>query len=320
MRHLVMAMLVTGLLAAPGAAEERLQLHRTTTLSVNGSVGITMAVPESTALDMSSVDISLGEDTGVAFVGVVTDSCGDGGFFTDDPAELCMTHTALLTSLQRTPVTGSQPDPSTIQPGLIDVYIIADGPAEITLHAADLDGAVEIEPTGLVQAIIEELPDQCDPVFGCTHGRGGSVHEIGADGGFAVSISVGQAHEDEAVAVPGLGNVTSSVAARACVYPGYFYPGAPTDPAEYPEGCDSRPRGDEPNQDINRLQAGAGYLAQTASFGVIERVHFAPWFAAEGEVYLGHRTGYTDPLPSAESPGGHVAWGLWVQRGITPGP
>lgn len=238
----VFLFVAAGLLTLPASAEEPgvvyPEVAGTTVIHGEGSVGITMMLPEAIRISTGNLTIEAGEDARYVWTGFRSHV---------EPSALCdfciRNSTRLIPEAHPAPSMGSCYDETGNEVGCqyqaqpLELYFVTDGPATLTLSVPELSGSIELTATAEVEGFLEELPATgCDPLGDCTQGYayGGKSRTIGL-GGAANADVVGFIADTggiNGVINPGVHNL------EVCAYPGVFNPEASGDPADHPKGCD----------------------------------------------------------------------------------
>jgi hypothetical protein len=190
---------------------------------------------------------------------------------------------------------------------LIEIYIVTDGPAVLTLRFPEIVGATEIAASTPIDAHLERLPAvQC--FISCeNYAVGGTTHEVSAPGyAFAVAYALAPNDGPE----NWLSSGTLSTSAEVCAYPGLFASGASPDPEAHPHGCDG-------TFDEGSRTTGASKIADFGTSVILvsdARLSHWPNLDAHGDVYLGFMAGQRSPVSA--TPGSWAAFGIWISGGL----
>lgn len=201
--------------------------------------------------------------------------------------------------------------------GALGLYLLADGPATITLTLTDDDlppmpAYSEVTARGSVDAILQPLPCTAGALCGDDVAYGGTTHTLDTTRlGGTIAYATATISWDNPTAQPNPAGVN---AVRACIYPQRFFPGYSADPASYPHGCETL----NPANPNNSLSSVLGLTLGVARPNQTESHFFhsgAP--APDGRHYVGFQGQVLDP-DDALFPGRRLAaWGAWLHEGIT---
>jgi len=273
------------------------EVKGTTTIHGEGVVGITLALPKSTRIFASDLEIEVSEGTRYVLAAFRSHL---------EPWALC--DFCFHNFVEYRPETSTPPwyascyDDDGRDIGceydkeLLELYIVTDGAVTLTVRFRDFTGSTELTASGGVDGVLEELPvTGCDqlPDGSCGVTYGGRSRVIGLDGRPAFASVVGYLK-----ARPGPGGVTANPGLHGlevCAYPGIFGgPSAPGDPDDHPRGCDEEA---DPNPALGGEGVGKGDA----------------WAKAHGQQYLGFsvwkRRAFDQPF--------FMVWGLWLEAGMS---
>lgn len=233
-------------LATAGAAQEPEALYPeaagTTVIHSEGIVGITLELPEPARLFTDDLQVDVGEETGFSWTGFRVDATPERWW-----CDFCFTNfTEYYPEFDRDPSYAScYDDPGneigcTYEAGLLELYLVSDGPITLTISFRNLTGSREFTATAAVDGAVQQLPVKgCDelPDGSCGVTYGGVSREIGLDGRPAMGWVIGYAE-----AQTGPGGITITPGSRdfeVCAYPSSLFGHSGSgDPADHPRGCD----------------------------------------------------------------------------------
>lgn len=208
------------------------QLAGVTTIRSDGIHGITLDVPDRSLWFRDNVTLTTGEGVSDVFVGLRLQGR------TFEFCEFCFAAFASVAP-------GFSPIPfvSTcdsvqgaeagcdLEPGPLEVYIVSDGPVTLTMRFPELSGVADLQATGAVAGIVEQLPFRCDPLTDCTDLRyGGRAYDVGTQAPVYAQLAAWIRNG------PGDGAALQQM--TGCAYPGSLSnTNASANEDDYPYGC-----------------------------------------------------------------------------------
>ena len=196
--------------------------------------------------------------------------------------------------------------------GLVEIYIITNGSATLTIDLLGLEGTTELTATGAVDGYLDRLPVNCAPLPDCTNFAYGHVRrEIGVGKPGQVQVASWAVIPSRFSPAPSVQNL-GSVSAMACAYPGYWDPEGSPEPADHSMGCDDVASSDDPAGNDSLRNTDTFYL--TAADRLL--VGYIVWSGnafAHGPVYVGYRAQWQAPVTGG---GSHGAFASWLNEGI----
>lgn len=322
-RAVLAALLAAALLpmVAPTSSEGRAlavqKVAATTIVRGEGHTGAILSVPNEATLTEDNFNVKLLKGATYAYVGLADtapDACGRDR---DDFFAMCLRHEIYMLRLPKSAIFKREgfklvSDPPTVRKGIHELYILSDGPVKVTLKFAGLgSGTVRLRATGSVKAISKRIPARCPDAFGdCAEfGYGGLTRTVS---GPAFASVLAHAYLPSEW-VPGTGiPYPGTHGVAACINPQWGSEGGSPDPDDHPYGCDFLPT----------EGAGEDWLGDLVFFGTrsaqviggsttVVAMNVAP----DGPVYAGFTAQQRSTLGT---PGKYVAYGFWLEEGITP--
>lgn len=252
-------------------------------VSVSENSGFVVSLPRRVETTRDLVDIIPGEGTGFVWVGFI--SRPDPGGCEEPLGNVCLWH--WFWWLPTEGVGASYNDE--FLPGSVEVYIVTDGPVEVSIRLPGFAGERQVQPDGQIRAVAKKLHERC--VRPCVEpGWGGEAHYL--EHGYAALFAATSA-------LPEIRDYIATAKAnrQLCIYPDRsFFPGASPDPRDHPTGCDQA-------STVNPVwQAG-----ETAGIALGDR-RFLATYDASGLTYLG----FVDASLASQS----EIWGIWLDEGV----
>ena len=202
-----------------------------------------------------------------------------------------------------------------VSAGPVDLFVVTDGEVTVTLRVAELDGRVEVDARGQVDATLvpaEDFPVTC-PAGDCHYlGWGGVAHEIGPGPGYAAVIGQSRIPDEEPSGGTIFGGSVGSTPVQPCAYPSnHSAPDGSPDPDDHPTGCDLGVASeDQRNNTINlALSAAARTVYQATTAGHRPR--------EGGPVYLGFIAGQFNPFEATHGAGWYRVDAVWLTQSYT---
>lgn len=277
----------------------------------SGTSGMLLTLPEDYAgttvfLDRPQVSLQASDDTTYAFVGIFPQNQDDRAHLCDVERPRCffanVTYFANYQHQGEFSWIGAGGEYPADRP--IELYLITDGTATLTLELSGPSGAAFYTPTGQITGGVEPEPGSC-PTAGCDTDTGyassvrfgGTTVDLG-EGGFAASYAYARAWpEDDPLAPVTVGSQLDQQI-NACVEPNLASPDTSPYAEDHPWGCDS----DEWQVFLdNGYRLGSGIYAMAATWGV------------DGPRYLGFQAASVGT--GNANLGGYA---VWYHYGIAP--
>jgi hypothetical protein len=286
---LALALLVGALPGSVGAASETYPaVAGTTVITTSGDGATILSVPRTLTFESHRTLI---ESEGPVFVGLGAPRV-DGRCQPLLNLEVnCIQFLLFRPPDSRAPNVDLGLDPREIGWDRLEVYVLAERPARVTLHFRGVEGATAVNATGGLSGVLQELPKTC-PSGECKQiAYGGASHDLS---------SLGQLLR-YAIAEGEYGLGSSSIG--SCHYTSER--GA--EPDDHPYGCDAI---SEPDHLISTLGDDASYVVNAALPHGLYATASREW-VPPGRHYIGfrgHRVAYGE---------GYVAgYGIWIEQGI----
>lgn len=295
---------------AAATAQARPELSGTTVVHAAGDGGVTVTVPAAATIRHDDVQVDL-QGQEAAFVALVPEDCSRVEGAVPD-ALWCPEWYGLRLSADETHLhspTFTTSNAPNIPAGALDVYVLADGPVEVTITARGLSGSNTIAAMGTVRGSLRRLPRQCPEGFAdCAHygfgGDVGSVGDIGLAAAYAWAEVPKEVWPGTDVADPGFKSAIACMSSDVEA-------GGSSDPADHPEGCslDVQDGSDDARSRIvnyassSAVSRGVGYFVSQPYNG-------------SGDLYTGYRAHTYAAGSALGHSGGYGAWGVWLQQGI----
>lgn len=321
------AVALTFLMAAPpvplaragaaGTHESPVPMGRSTTVSWTGIAGVYLDLPSRPEPGPVAVrtSITLGQDTDVAITAIADhDGCADlpGG---EDGWECLRVLSAHSAAELEPDVDDRQLNAPAADGGALGLYLVADGPATITITLTDDDlpampESTSITATGTIDAVLEQLPCTAAVLCGDEIAYGGATHHLDPDRhAGAIVYATASISWTNPSPQP---NPIGVNAVRGCIYPQRFFPGYSTDPADHPQGCETLSASNPNNSASSLLGLALGVARPNQT-----ETHFfhsgSP--APDGSHYVGFQGQVLDPDDVADERR-IAAWGVWLHEGI----
>ncbi|MGH2753234.1 MAG: hypothetical protein ACRDLB_02270 [Actinomycetota bacterium] len=197
--------------------------------------------------------------------------------------------------------------------GPIELYLMTDGEATLTLKPRGMRGRATYVAGGRIIGAVAELPATC-PTIGCDpqSGYGERRYRVGGKTvdlgrlGFSSVVAYSVTADDEVVQ-------NQSQQVRACHYPNPADKGASPKAADHPWGCD--PLGQPlTDPDAVRVSALQTFNQVYTGLGPASGVKVWEWLpGGKGRKYLGYHVGWAGPSDAKTG-----AYGIWYRYGIHP--
>lgn len=268
--------------------------------------GAVLRMPKAGSLDTSSLDLDLEGGTAYGYAHIRGSQAVPFGI----PCPLCPEITVeTVAAWAETPSEIYVRDAKREfgQGELLEIYLVTDGPAVLTLRFSGLNGSRDLSADLPVDAHVERLPTTRCLIDCANYGMGGATRTVTSPG-YAFAVAYARAPNDGPQNWVTSATVSSS--AEVCAYPGLFAAEASPDPQAHPYGCDGA---------FDEGSRSEG-LARTADFGrsvlltADGRLSHWPNLDPDGDVYLGFMAGQRSPVSS--TPGHWDAFGVWISGGL----
>lgn len=309
-RVLLLGTLVAASLGvASGSSSEVPEAAATTTIHADGTAGIRLELPQAARLGRNDVEFDL-KGLPAAHVAMVPDGLCRSSV--DDLESWCPEYAALVIADAQSGggrfATSNDPN---LPAGIIDVYVVADGPISFTASFGGLEGTAEYTATAQIRGEVAEVPVRRCDLGDCDLAVGGlRFDDVGDEGSVMVT---GYANVDRDVTdgqgIPSVGNrsVVTCLSSDSDVGGG-----GSSDPEDHPQGCDTLPSTTSDRWRMNAVNYWANSVGIGSEYGfaVLRAQH-------SGSIYAGFRAHEISTGQAIGQEGDFAAWAAFITRGLS---
>lgn len=309
-RLLLLVMVVAATVgAAQSSSAEIPEAAATTTIHADGTAGIRLRLPQAARLGAGDVEFDL-KGLPAAYVAVVPEGLCRRSL--DDSESWCPEYAELAVADSQsggTPfVTSNDPN---LPAGIIDIYVVADGPITLTASFGHLEGTAEYTATAAIRGEVAEVPIRRCDAGDCDVAVGGlRFDDIGEEGSVIVS---GYANVDrdmtDGQGIPSVGSrsVVTCLSADSDVGGD-----GSSDPEDHPDGCETRPSTTSERWRMNAVNYWANSVGIGNEYGyaVFRGQH-------SGSIYAGFRAHEVSAGQLVGQEGDFAAWAAYITRGLS---